>query len=133
MRNISYKWLSLGLLSYIASTIIASALLSIGVVLMFDDIEPSQLTIVEPTATIFNVAEPLIGFTVAICVAYWIASKTLSCKSNTIWFYAGALSIYGLISALLNPNDSFVFALPKLLAPWIVALLAIKWARSTQA
>ena len=132
MKHVNYKWLLIGILSYIACSIVASALLSIGVMFMFGHIDPSQLKAVQPTATIFDIGEPLIGFTVAILVAYWVARKTLETQTRTIWFYAGFLSIYGLVSILVTPSEELMSGSLKLLAPWVIAILARKWAESTK-
>ena len=132
MKHVNYKWLLVGTLSYIGSSIVASALFSIAVMFMFGHIDPSQLKAVQPTATTFDIGEPLIGFTVAILVAYWVAQKTLETQTRTIWFYAGFLSIYGLVSILVTPSEELMSGSLKLLAPWVIAILARKWAESTQ-
>ncbi|RUO65425.1 hypothetical protein SAMN06297229_1171 [Pseudidiomarina planktonica] len=133
MKNISVKWLSIGVLTYIGVSVLISVILSMGLMFAFSSIPPEQLTVVEPSATIFRVGEPVIGFMVSLCVARWICNKTLANKPRTVWAFAAFLMLYGLASMVIHQDFALAAALPKLLAPWVIAFLAVKWSRYSQA
>ena len=132
MKKMKLKWLVIGTVTYIGGTILASSVLTIGVMLLFPEIPPSELNTTAPTNTLFRIAEAIIGFTVALSVARWVCMKTHQNHSHTLWAFAAVLTVYGFISIYLHdPNLLSLTAFGKICAPWIVALLAQKWVMST--
>ncbi|MEX1222232.1 MAG: hypothetical protein WEA82_08985 [Idiomarina sp.] len=132
MKNISLKWLAVSILAYVLSSILIGVIFSISVMFIFDSIPPEQLTLVEPSATIFRIGEPVIGFIIALSIAKWLCDKTRLQTPHTVWAFALFLTLYGLVSIVVHQDLLLATAIPKVLAPWIIAFLALNWSRHVQ-
>ncbi|WP_111915879.1 hypothetical protein [Lysobacter sp. N42] len=126
MKNLDIKWLTIGVLTYIAGGVLLSSILIMVLMQLFNTIPPAQLPAVEPTASIIAIAQPLIGFALALLVSSWVYKQTKSNAPKTVWYFAGALTLYGVLSIFMHPEAALLHSILKLAAPWVIALLAVK-------
>ena len=124
-QPLSVKSLVIAFLMYVITTVILAVALSVFWQSGIDTSAYTQQQLIDMAAqsNLLTVGSMIIGSVVAVICAYFITRRTGNDSYKHAMYFAGVLTLYGILGIFLHPEHHVIQQAAKLLAPLPLCLL----------